>query len=355
MELHLLDKKNSMQDQQIFSNWIEQSLPLWATVSNSLQLEALAGDAGFRRYFRLATHPSLIAVNSPPEKEKNPEYVRLSLFLQSQELITPKIYAVNYQQGYMLLEDFGSILFRQQLEIDSPDLLYDLAQKELLKIQQATIKAPAMPLHNADKMSQELDLFEQWFLNNMLDYQLSANERIMLEDFFQCLISSAEEQPQVLIHADYHSRNLMILDQHKLGVIDFQDAMLGAITYDLVSLLKDCYICWSPHWVEQQALAYKQCLESADLLCNIDDGQFIKWFDFMGLQRHIKVLGIFSRLALRDSKRGYLNDIPLVAHYCLEASMKYPQAAPFNHWFNEKILPLLDQQSWYSDFSGVEK
>ena len=355
MELHFLGKKNSMQDRQIFSNWIEQSLPLTATVSNPLQLEALAGDAGFRRYFRLNTQVGIIAVNSPPDKEKNPEYVRLSLFLQTQGLITPKIYAVNYQYGYMLLEDFGATLFRQQLELVSPKPLYDLAQKELLKIQQATNKAPAIPVHNAVKMGQELALFEQWFLNKMLDFQLSANERTMLEDFFQCLISSAEEQPQVLIHADYHSRNLMILDQHKLGVIDFQDAMLGAITYDLVSLLKDCYVCWSPHWVEQQALAYKQCLESANLLCNINDGQFIKWFDFMGLQRHIKVLGIFSRLALRDSKRGYLNDIPLVAHYCLEASMKYPQAAPFNHWFNEKILPLLDQQSWYSDFSGVEK
>ena len=159
----------------------------------------------------------------------------------------------------------------------------------------------------------------------------------------------AKEQPQVMIHADYHSRNLMIIDQGKLGIIDFQDAMLGAITYDLVSLLKDCYVRWPENWVIERALGFKKRLESRALLTDIADSQFLKWFDFMGLQRHIKVLGIFSRLALRDSKRGYLKDIPLVAQYCLEASSKYPQAQAFNSWFRQQILPLLAQQSWYSD------
>lgn len=355
MQLHSIYINFSMQDQQVFSNWIKRSLPLWAKASDALQLDALAGDAGFRRYFRVNTKPSLIAVNSPPTKEKNPEYVRLSLFLQAQGLFTPKIYAVNYQHGYMLLEDFGAKLFSQQLEIDTPSQLYNQAEKELLKIQQATSKAPCIPLHDAIKMSEELALFEQWFLNNMLDYQPSADEKILLDDFFKFLISNAEQQPQVLIHADYHSRNLMMLDQHKLGVIDFQDAMLGAITYDLVSLLKDCYVCRPESWVEARALAYKQHLESAGLLDSIDDSEFLQWFDLMGMQRHIKVLGIFSRLALRDSKDGYLKDIALVVHYCLEASNKYPQAAKFNNWFKEKILPVLAQQTWYCDSKGAQK
>ncbi len=344
-----------MQDQQFFSTWIEQSLPFSAEGDDPIQLQALAGDAGFRRYFRVNTKPSFIAVNSPPAKEKNPEYVSLSLFLQNQGLITPKIHAVNYQYGYMLLEDFGATLFCQQLDLDSLEELYDLAQSELLKIQQATSQVPAIPEHNRAKISQELALFEQWFLNKMLNYELGADEKKLLEDFFQCLISSAEDQPQVLIHADYHSRNLMLLEQGKLGVIDFQDAMLGAITYDLVSLLKDCYVYWPERWVEQSALAYKQRLESANLISEVEDSQFIQWFDYMGLQRHIKVLGIFSRLALRDSKSGYLKDIPLVVHYCLQASNKYPQAVQFNRWFQEKILPLLEQQSWYSCFSESQK
>lgn len=355
MEWHSTYINYSMQDQQFFSNWIERSAPLWAMGYDASKLNALAGDAGFRRYFRVNTQPSLIAVNSPPEKEKNPEYVRLSLFLQAQGLLTPKIYAVNYQYGYMLLEDFGTKLFSQQLELVSPEPLYDLAQRELLKIQLATIKAPALPLHNAIKMGEELALFEQWFLNKMLNYQLNPDEKNLLDKFFKCLIKSAEDQPQVLMHADYHSRNLMILDQEKLGVIDFQDAMLGAITYDLVSLLKDCYVCWPQPWVEKRVLAYKQRLESVGLLSDVTDNQFLQWFDFIGLQRHIKVLGIFSRLALRDSKSGYLKDIPLVVQYCLEASNKYPQAAKFNRWFKQKILPLLAQQSWYSDSSGVQQ
>jgi aminoglycoside/choline kinase family phosphotransferase len=344
-----------MQENHIFSNWIEQSLPSSVTASPLLQLEALAGDAGFRRYFRTNTEPSLIAINSPPEKEKNPEYVRLSLFLKAQGLMTPKIYAVNYNQGYMLVEDFGPRLFRQHLEIAKPSSLYDGAEDELLKIQNATSKAPTVPMHNAIKMGDELALFEQWFLNNMLDYHLGGDEKALLDDFFGYLINSAEEQPQVLIHADYHSRNLMMLDQNKIGVIDFQDAMLGAITYDLVSLLKDCYVCWPENWVEKRALGYKQRLVSAGMLPDVDNSQFIEWFDVMGLQRHIKVLGIFSRLALRDAKSAYLRDIPLVVHYCLEASSKYHQAAKFHHWFSKKILPILNKQTWYCHYSGGQK
>ncbi|MDA7826548.1 phosphotransferase [Porticoccaceae bacterium] len=338
-----------MQDQQFFSKWIERSLPSTVTSSGLLQLDALAGDAGFRRYFRVNAKPSVIAVNSPPKKEKNAEYVGLSLFLQSQGLITPKIHAVNFTHGYMLVEDFGYTLFSQQLELVDPNALYDQAETELLKIQTATEKAPAISLHDDTKIDQELALFEQWFLNSLLNYQLNKDEKALLASFFATIKSMAKEQPQVMIHADYHSRNLMIIDQGKLGIIDFQDAMLGAITYDLVSLLKDCYVRWPESWVIERALGFKKHLESAGLLADIADSQFLKWFDFMGLQRHIKVLGIFSRLALRDSKRGYLKDIPLVAHYCLEASSKYPQAQAFNGWFRQQILPLLAQQSWYSD------
>lgn len=338
-----------MQNQDYFSHWVEQSLPSGVDTPRELRLQALAGDAGFRRYFRVNTEPSLIAVNSPPEKEKNSEYVKLSLFLKAQGIKTPKIHAVNYADGYMLVEDFGFTLFGQKLETDNPNLLYDRAEKELLKIQKTTDKTTSVPLHNEIKMSQELALFEQWFLNDLLGYQLSSDEKTMLDQFFKCLISSSKSQPQVLIHADYHSRNLMILEQEQLGVIDFQDAMLGGITYDLVSLLKDCYVRRPENWVIERALKYKQHLVKANLLNHVDDKKFLQWFDLMGLQRHIKVLGIFSRLALRDAKNSYLNDIPLVVHYCLEASDKYPQAKQFNQWFRDKILPLLDPKTWFSN------
>ena len=336
-----------MHNQQKFLGWIESSLPLGIEIPDPIQLDALAGDAGFRRYFRVNTSPSLIAVDSPPTKEKNLAYVDISLFLKSQGIRTPKIHAVNFELGYFLLEDFGQVLFAHQVEKNSADILYDEAQKTLLEIQQASSAAPAIPYHDADKLYEEMALFERWFLNELLDIQLVADEKKQLKNLFHCLIESALEQPQVLVHTDYHSRNLMVLEDKALGVIDFQDAMYGAITYDLVSLLKDCYIKWPSDWVEQRVASFKECPEVAARLDSVDIKQFIRWFDFMGLQRHIKVLGIFARLALRDSKSGYLADIPLVIDYCLEASERYPQTRSFNRWFKKQVMPKVLRQSWY--------
>jgi len=153
----------------------------------------------------------------------------------------------------------------------------------------------------------------------------------------------------LLVHSDYHSRNLMLLEDDQIGVIDFQDAMRGAITYDLVSLLKDCYVHWPTTWVKQRALDFKRGLEKEDTLVDVDDKQFMQWFDLMGLQRHIKVLGIFARLALRDHKKAYLQDIPLVVRYCLEAADGYRKTAEFSLWFKQAVVPLLAEQSWYQE------
>jgi aminoglycoside/choline kinase family phosphotransferase len=341
-----------MQNQQQFFQWIEQSFPDWIDIHGPIQLDALAGDAGFRRYYRTNTHPSLIAVDSPPTKEKNLAYVDLSLFLKSQGVKTPKIYAVNFALGYFLLEDFGPILFAQQIEKNNADSLYDQAEHLLLQIQQATQEAPSIPNYDANKLQEEMGLFEQWFLNELLEVELNASEKIQLNSLFQSLVQSALEQPQVIVHTDYHSRNLMVLADETLGVIDFQDAMFGAITYDLVSLLKDCYVRWPTDWVKHRVARFKRSPEVAARLDAVDDSQFLRWFDFMGLQRHIKVLGIFARLALRDSKTGYLNDLPLVIDYCLEASEQYSQTLPFNHWFKEKIMPMVINKSWYKNPKG---
>ena len=169
----------------------------------------------------------------------------------------------------------------------------------------------------------------------------------MLQQLYRHLIDNALQQPQVTVHTDYHSRNLMLLENGVLGVIDFQDAMYGPITYDLVSLLKDCYLRWPVEWVKKRALNFKRRLEQSGILEQTDDDQFMRWFDLMGLQRHIKVLGIFARLSLRDNKHGYLQDIPLVVRYSIEATGHYPETAVFNRWFKQKILPLLNDQPWY--------
>ncbi len=341
-----------MQNQQNFSDWIECSLPADVSVPNSLQLDALAGDAGFRRYYRLNTHPSLIAVNSPPLKEKNPAYVKVSLFLQAHGIQTPKIHAVNFDQGFLLLEDFGEKLFQHQLISEDHTPLYDSAESVLLEIQHCVVNNGPLPAYDDCKLGEELALFEQWFVNKLLGICLDADEKSMLEQLYAHLIDSALQQPRVPVHTDYHSRNLMLLDDGKLGVIDFQDAMYGPITYDLVSLLKDCYVRWPKPWVAKRALGFKCRVKQ---LNNIDDQQFMRWFDLMGLQRHIKVLGIFARLALRDNKNAYLQDIPLVVRYCLEATDHYPETAAFNAWFKHRILPLLNAQPWYTEYVDSDK
>lgn len=342
-----------MQDNQSFADWVEHALPAHTKLSGSLKLKPLAGDAGFRRYYRLNTLPSLIAVDSPPSKEKNPEFIKISLYLQSREVRTPTIYAVNFQKGYMLLEDFGKRLFQDQLSADNQSMLYHKAESVLLQIQDCPADASLFGDFDRDKLLEQLALFERWFVSELLELKISKDDKAMLNQLFELLIDNALQQPQVLVHTDYHCRNLMLTDAEQLGVIDFQDAMCGPITYDLVSLLKDCYVCWPREWVEERALNYKRRLEVEQGHSLGDNRQFLRWFDLTGLQRHIKVLGIFARLALRDNKKAYLNDIPLVVRYCLEVVDNYPQGAQFSLWFKERIMPALSNQNWYKDYQDA--
>jgi aminoglycoside/choline kinase family phosphotransferase len=336
-----------------FSSWIESYLPSHVQVPSTLNIQALAGDAGFRTYYRLNTCPSLIAVDSPPHQEKNSAYIAISLFLQSNSVRTPVIYAVDFKRGYMLLEDFGDKLFQRALSLESRDALYQLAESTLMEIQGCAVDCAlqSAPVEDFDrnKLTAEMALFEQWFVNQLLGVNLEADKKALLNQLFERLISSALQQPQVLVHSDYHCRNLMLLPNKQLGIIDFQDAMRGPITYDLVSLLRDCYVRHPSDWVTQRALEYRRCLQQAGVPNLGDEQQFLRWFDLMGLQRHIKVLGIFSRLALRDSKAAYLSDIPLVMDYCLEVAARYSDTAPFGQWLKAEIAPLLVTHSWYSE------
>jgi aminoglycoside/choline kinase family phosphotransferase len=330
--------------QQQFHQWIQASLPAAVEVPGPLKAQGLAGDAGFRRYYRLNTEPSLIAVDSPPAKENNPAYVNIAMELQSGELRTPIIHAVDFAQGYLLLEDFGDQLLQPLLNKDSVTQLYDLAESTLLKLQQLPDNRALFPRYDAQLLGDEMALFKQWFVSELLGVELQADDNAMLDDLFAQLIQSAQQQPQTLVHRDYHSRNLMLVDNNSLGVIDFQDAVWGPITYDLVSLLKDCYVRWPAQQTEQRAVAFKQRLG-----LSVDDQQFLRWFDLMGLQRHIKVMGIFARLALRDNKQGYFKDLPLVIEYSLEAAEQYAECHAFCRWFKQRINPLLGAHSWYQE------
>ena len=341
-------KRLSDQHFQQFIDWVRDSVPEKAEQRQPLQIKPLSGDAGFRCYYRTNTVPSLIAVDSPPTKEDNHAFVNIAHALQSHGVRTPVIYAVDYESGFMLLEDFGEQLLLPLLNDLSVDDLYTKAETSLLEMQQLPPDDRLFPLYDSQRLTDEMSLFYQWFVAELLKIDLDSDEMSMLNELFGHLVNNALEQPQVLVHRDYHSRNLMLLADEDLGVIDFQDAVWGPITYDLVSLLKDCYIRWPVNQIRQRVLAFKRRLIENNPNLNIDDKAFLRWFDLMGLQRHIKVMGIFARLALRDGKGGYLKDLPLVIDYSLEVASQYPETQAFWHWFQQRISPLLSSQSWYS-------
>jgi aminoglycoside/choline kinase family phosphotransferase len=326
-----------------------------------LLLQPLAGDAGFRRYFRLAGQTSLIAVDSPPEKESNLAYINVAMAFQRCGITTPKILAVDFANGFFLLEDFGHQLLHPELlagsiaEENSPARLsaanyYQQAESVLLDIQAVKPSPNVFPAYDAQRLQSEMDLFADWFLGQLLSIELNDQEQSMLSELFSRLIESASEQPQVVVHRDYHSRNLMLLEDGALGVIDFQDAVVGPITYDLVSLLKDCYLRLPREQVLNRALGYKKRFDAELSMGAISDNQFLRWFHLTGLQRHIKVLGIFARLSLRDGKQAYLQDLPLVIRYALEAAQGFDEGRVFYAWFIDRIEPLLSSQDWYSDW-----
>jgi aminoglycoside/choline kinase family phosphotransferase len=335
-----------------------QELLPWALselgLSDSDDLPALsvvAGDASARRYFRLALGTrSYVLVEAPPATEKNEAFVSVAGLLDAAGVKVPAVLGVDYDRGFLLLEDLGDQLLLPLLDVDTADGRYHQAFEVL--VQMAAVDTASTGLGDYDRalLSEELGRFQEWFVQELLGYTPTVAEQGQLGSLLARLIDSALEQPRVLVHRDFHSRNLMLTGDDELAVIDFQDAVVGPITYDLVSLLRDCYIQWPVAQVQAWALTHRELLCSRGLAADIDQQQFLRWFDWMGLQRHLKVLGTFARLYLRDGKSAYLDDLPLVVHYVLEITNKYaadePAFADFSAWFSQRLAPLIAQQPW---------
>ncbi|GAA6153842.1 aminoglycoside phosphotransferase family protein [Pseudoteredinibacter isoporae] len=330
------------------SFWIRQELSLEELPS----LSALGGDAGFRRYFRLdrdvrVDGRALMAVFAPPEAEKNEEFVAMAELLTDLGVKTPKIFAKDLTRGFFVLEDLGNQHLFDVLAHGNVADLYDRSSDLLLMIQRGEQVAD-LPVYDEELLMREMALFSEWFVPQLLGYTLSDVDQQILDSSFEALAQSALQQPYRLVHRDYHSRNIM-LNNGELSLIDFQDAVWGPISYDLVSLLRDCYVHWPDATVRKALQSHWQKMP-AELKGDMDLEQFQKAFDWMGLQRHIKVLGIFARLALRDSKPAYLNDLPLVIRYTLDVAERYEVLADFVAWFKRSLLPLCEQQDWYQDY-----
>lgn len=347
---HAINLSSLIDREQQLAHWVAQQLPL-SQATSDITLTPIASDAGFRRYFRFATPSRWLAVDAPPQTEDSRQFVALACYLSQQGVATPRILAADEEQGFLLVEDFGDELLHRHLNSNSAAALYSQAFATLIKLQSCPDHSALIPRYDRALLHRELLLFNEWFCTALLGYTLAPSESAMLSSLFKNLEESALQQPQTLVHRDYHSRNLLLRSTSDLGVIDFQGALWGPCTYDLASLLRDCYVRFPAALVAQWARQYHQQAVTAGLLKDVDQEEFLRWFDWIGLQRHIKVLGIFARLHLRDGKDHYLNDLPLVIRYVLEVAEAYPPLQVFAQWFKAKLLPLIEQQPWYSDYS----
>jgi aminoglycoside/choline kinase family phosphotransferase len=313
--------------------WLENELFL--KVAN---YAIASSDASFRRYFRIKSDQGqFIVMDGPPDRENIAQFVKVADLLAACNVHVPTIFQQNCQEGFLLLEDLGTQCFLDKLNTDNADKIYQSAFESLIKLQtRVSVSTSYLPHYDKALLIRELTIFEEWFAGQLLGISLPP---AIWQTACNLLVDSALEQPVCCVHRDFHSRNLMILDHDSPGVIDFQDAVIGPVTYDLVSLLRDCYISWTPEQVERWRNGHFQTLLQTGLV-NCSPQQFKRWFDLMGMQRHLKAIGIFSRLHLRDSKSAYLDDIPRTLDYVIAQTKAYPEFVGLDEFLEQQVLPI---------------
>ncbi len=295
-------------------------------------------DASFRRYFRAANGShSYIVMDAPPEKEDTATFVDITGRLERAGVNVPHVHARDSERGFLLLDDFGSTLFLHQLNDDTVDRLYADAIAALIKIQGAPVDG--LPAYDEALLRFEISLFRDWLLARHLGIEFTPAQTQSFEQVTTALVENALRQPQVFVHRDYHSRNLMVTAVNNPGVLDYQDAVRGPLTYDLVSLLRDCYIAWPRSLVVDWALTFRDALMRRARPAGQSEREFLRWFDLMGIQRHLKASGIFARLWHRDGKQGFLKDIPRTLNYIVETAPHYPETAPLAELIKTLDLP----------------
>jgi N-acetylmuramate 1-kinase len=313
-------------------DWLENDLLL-----NIISCEPASSDASFRRYFRITLpDQQLIVMDAPPDKENIGQFIKVAELLRLADAKVPVIYQQNLADGFLVLEDFGSHSFLDKLTLDNVTGLYNAALASLLTLQINTaITNCGLPRYDEALLQRELGIFEDWFINQILGIAMPSS---LWDNVRSILVSSALEQPVTCVHRDFHSRNLMVLADTAIGIIDFQDAVIGPVTYDLVSLLRDCYNALPQQQAEQWMIQHYQKLKQAGMIA-CDLALFTRWFDLMGMQRHLKAIGIFSRLHLRDCKSGYLKDIPRTLSYVMGQARAYPELNGFHDFLQQRVLP----------------
>jgi len=295
--------------------WLEE------TDYKEFELKIASQDASFRKYYRLQKgDETYILMDASLEKESLTPFIDVTKRLLHVGVRAPQIYLQDLHAGYLVIEDFGDEVYLYDLHTGDYEILYKKAIDEIIKMQEAD--ASGLPLYDKEFLHVEMELMPTWYLEQLLPKKnLNAEDKETLSVVFNAISDVVLSQPQnIFVHRDFHSRNLLTTKEENVGIIDYQDAMSGSLTYDLVSLLRDVYIEFDDDEMYKLSLYFRD-KKGID----VDDITFIKWFDFMGMQRHIKILGVFSRLYIRDGKKNYLQDIPLTLRYLFDTSRKYDE------------------------------
>ena len=317
-------------------DWLGQSQAALKAAGWALDLDGLSpasADASFRRYFRLPGHQggepgSLILMDAPPTQEAIAPFIKTTGILKAAGLHVPEILAQNLADGFLLISDLGQQTYLTALtEVSAPGL-YQEAWQALIRLQRADPHQSGLPVYDQEMLLREMRLFDEWFLKRHLQIVLTDAAQAQLTNVYQQICSACLAQPKVIVHRDYHSRNLMVLAHNGPGVLDYQDAVIGPISYDLVSLLRDAYIAWPEPAQLDWAIRYWQDAKTGGLPIAQDFADFWRDFEWMGLQRQLKVLGIFARLFYRDGKENYLKDLPVVLNYARQAAERYVSLQP---------------------------
>lgn len=320
---------SKVQRQQQLTNWLEKVLQ-----GAQFSLAPASADASFRRYFRVTlSDRTMVVMDAPPEHENCEPFLHVAEIFAAAGVHVPRVIAQELAQGFLLLTDLGNTTYLEELnEATAPDLYRD-AMDALIRIQQSS-RPGVFPAYDATLLTREMRLFPEWYVAKHLGATLDDKQQAVLQQAFDGLNRNIQAQGQVYVHRDYHSRNLMVCDDNP-GILDFQDAVYGAITYDLVSLFKDAYIRWEEEQVLDWVVRYWEKARKAGLPVPQDISEFYRDFEWMGVQRHLKVLGIFARLYHRDGKDGYLKDLPLVMDYLRRACDRYIELRPLLHLLNQ--------------------
>ena len=299
-------------------------------------LRPASSDASFRQFYRIDTDDgkTLIAMDAPPATENSVAFIKVAKLLKEINLTVPEVLEQNLESGFLLVTDLGLQTYAHVLNLDTAHKLY-LDAIDALVLMQAQSQPDVLPEYDRAFLSRELNIFTDWYVNKHLGVTLNEKQTVTLNKVFDHLLASALAQPQVYVHRDFHSRNLMCIDKGNPGIVDFQDAVYGPITYDLVSLLRDAYVQWDEEMVLDWAIRYWEKAKRAGLPVAPDIDSFYRDFEWMGLQRHLKILGLFARLSHRDGKDKFLADIPTVMEYVRKTCHRYKELVP--------LLRLLDE------------